>query len=477
MSSCNNDEVLDSSISTKLNEKPIIKKSSFADLLRTNARFSSLINKYGLNSHSNEPVLAARGENSEKFTVDTSMVKEVISDGYNSFTMSIRRDSISPNYFENLVVQIDSLGNEEAYIIKYNHNGNIGVKNEHNERYVGGTIDLFLLVTDSTGEESKQIACNPVLVVYCNWHGIHVAGPQCYIEAENDPDRLFTVWESPSDCEVSSAGGDGGAIAPSSHTNNPIVMYGTGASNPDNGGGPITAPVVNDYLLLLGYLGEDNLSSEAIFWMQHNGNADEVGAIMDFILVNSPLDQSTLDSLLTLIENISGNETIVEGPDIPIEDIVGYLSCFDKNSDAQITVYADQSDPNNPNSDYWASLSVGHSFVTITQGNKTLSFGFYPESGVGYFSPSDGIMGNNENHDYDVSVSLSINSEILTAVIDHTIDFADSSYSLQSNNCTDFAIEVSNIVGLDVPASECRGNYVIGAGSTPGKFGEYLEPV
>lgn len=42
--------------------------------------------------------------------------------------------------------------------------------------------------------------------------------------------------------------------------------------------------------------------------MQHNGNADEVSEIMDYVLNNSPLDQTTEDFILDTLEDLANND-------------------------------------------------------------------------------------------------------------------------------------------------------------------------
>lgn len=53
------------------------------------------------------------------FTISDKPAKVIEMNGDISYTFLIERDSIDTNFFENLVVQTDSLDNTEAYIIKY----------------------------------------------------------------------------------------------------------------------------------------------------------------------------------------------------------------------------------------------------------------------------------------------------------------------------------------------------------------------
>ncbi|CAM1360641.1 hypothetical protein [Tenacibaculum xiamenense] len=45
-------------------------------------------------------------------------------------------------------------------------------------------------------------------------------------------------------------------------------------------------------------------------------------------------------------------------------------------------------------------------------------------------------------------------------------------YNLNSNNCTDFAIQVATLCGINLP--DPQGSWSGGSGSTPGAFGEAI---
>lgn len=68
--------------------------------------------------------------------------------------------------------------------------------------------------------------------------------------------------------------------------------------------------------------------------------------------------------------SIAGTLTMPPPPETPISDMKKFLSCFDKNQSANLTVYAEKT----------TTTSPGHAFIEIKQGNNTMIFGFYPKT-------------------------------------------------------------------------------------------------
>ena len=223
-----------------------------------------------------------------------------------------------------------------------------------------------------------------------------------------------------------------------------------------------------------------NLSPE-LSQLYDNLTPTQQSSIEDFIEDNNSSYEEYWDAKSfaeEVIEAIANEEVLVEGPDFPIYDLEEYLDVFDTSptSQASITIYVDQPNPDLPNLPVAPSSGVGHSFISITQGNNTVNYGFYPaeDCGFGWPNPSDGQMGNDENHVFDVSVSVDIDGSTLQTLITHSLSFANTDYILEDMNCTDFALSIANIIGLNISDTDISGSFVIGNGSTPGKFGEFL---
>lgn len=159
-----------------------------------------------------------------------------------------------------------------------------------------------------------------------------------------------------------------------------------------------------------------------------------------------------------------------------ISNITDYLKCFNVNQGATLTIYADQ--PTTNSSATWSvSLSgpdVGHTFISISQNGIIRTLGYYPMPNT--INPAAGnitstsLLRNNENHHYDVSASISITGTQLSTIINNITSYS-STYNLNTNNCTDFGISLSNSVGMNI--SDTSGTWPFGGnGSNPGNLGQ-----
>lgn len=175
------------------------------------------------------------------------------------------------------------------------------------------------------------------------------------------------------------------------------------------------------------------------------------------------------------------------GPDVTITNMTQYLSIFNTSLPAEITIYADQ--PKTGTHNLTSSTErVGHTFISIKQGTKIRSFGFYPESTLGALIPNfitpdpndffstSGAFGNDEGHNFDVSLTTSITSTQLSNTITAIITLFQSEpyYNLASANCTDLGIQIfENATNIDVPS--CESPRIYFDGQSPGTLGEVIK--
>ncbi|MCK7559477.1 hypothetical protein MKQ70_32705 [Chitinophaga sedimenti] len=149
----------------------------------------------------------------------------------------------------------------------------------------------------------------------------------------------------------------------------------------------------------------------------------------------------------------------VESP--PPGDIVSlteFLKCFNQSQAAKFTIYADQPIPNTrmviKHNLLTNETDVGHAFVTIEQtinGNTIKrSFGYYPSTMV-TAGNQQAIMAirDDATHPYDVALSADITSAQLTDII-AAAKSATSMYHLTNYNCTNYAITLANLAGMDL---------------------------
>ena len=120
---------------------------------------------------------------------------------------------------------------------------------------------------------------------------------------------------------------------------------------------------------------------------------------------------------------------------------------------------------------------MGHTFISLshsTGGNtNTLVFGLYPLDGANPLSPeTDRAIVDDGGHDYNVSYSFDLTCSDFNMILQEAIQIQGSNYNLNSNNCTDFGINLGNSIDLSIPDSQ--GTWGVGGGSNPGDLGEDL---
>lgn len=169
-------------------------------------------------------------------------------------------------------------------------------------------------------------------------------------------------------------------------------------------------------------------------------------------------------------------QIVIAGPANVITNLKDYLKCFNLAIGATFTIYVDQPTANSSSS--WSGApndpDVGHTFIAIQQGDIRRVFGYYPRTNVNpVTSPSDpSAFGNDQGHTFDVAVSVPINASQLQTIINSSVNSSTSTYNLNSFNCTDFAIKMANLAGLNLQDS--YGTWPGGGGSNPGQLGQNI---
>jgi hypothetical protein len=211
--------------------------------------------------------------------------------------------------------------------------------------------------------------------------------------------------------------------------------------------------------------------------------------LIDLAIANNynsnPIEE--LSEIIDILDdgNINGQQVVV-APDTPITNMTQYLSIFNTSIGATITIYADQP-VNNTDRIISPNDGVGHAFISIQQGTKVVSLGFYPQSSPGSiipntltldptdFFPTAGAFGNDGGHDYDVSLSVPINAAALANLINGITNVANSNplYNLGSLNCTDMAILFfESGTNINIPSCESPS---IWSGQTSRTLGQILK--
>jgi uncharacterized membrane protein YgcG len=240
------------------------------------------------------------------------------------------------------------------------------------------------------------------------------------------------------------------------------------------------------------FLTEKQSAAKSIgaYLVKNNSSSGSVGFVKEMlnqsIQTGSPETVQEIIDIIDIIDDgvINGQQVVV-GPNTPITNMAEYLKCFNPYLPATITIYADQP-VTGSHQIISTSERVGHAFISITQGTKVRTLGFYPQGSVGSIIPNTlslqpndflstpGVFGNDQGHPYDVSLSLPLNPSGLASVINGITSIAENNpqYNIGSMNCTDLAIIIFNSqVIMDIPNSESPS---VWSGQTPGTLGEVI---
>lgn len=190
----------------KYAEKIKIRESSL-DKLLGEGKFLTAYSKVYANRDKSRTAMEAQ----YNFTIVPHGAK-VIEDGTKtSYTFKITREISNPDFFENLVINVDSLEQPSAYLLKYTPS-EPSHPSSHNSFTFKGDIKLTPIVYD-VSEMGKDIVCHTATIMMCNepWTNggstePHAATAQC-----NNPNHLFSVTTTT--CDVVAGGGSMGAGA------------------------------------------------------------------------------------------------------------------------------------------------------------------------------------------------------------------------------------------------------------------------
>ena len=98
----------------------------------------------------------------------------------------------------------------------------------------------------------------------------------------------------------------------------------------------------------------------------------------------------------------------------------------------------------------WSTGSPGHSFIQLSKSsggiNVQQNFGFYPKVGwktLGPY-PTDSKVVDNGGHEYNASLTQSINGNQFQAKVSRMEAIQDVDYDITEWNCTNFALDIFN---------------------------------
>src|SRR5690606_26996304 len=132
---------------------------SFSDL-SSDQDFNNAFGK--VSSVRNKQTTALKHSN---FTIDTTSIKKINYGNNITYTMFIKRSEFNENYFENLILKIDSLKNIEAYIVKYTLNSPLEYYSEHESFSIDAEPEITRITLENT--DNLIIARITSISIYC----------------------------------------------------------------------------------------------------------------------------------------------------------------------------------------------------------------------------------------------------------------------------------------------------------------------
>jgi hypothetical protein len=510
--SCENDDVSQKEPSTQIQPDFVVKKLNFKELKNNTKAFEKL-----QEAEAKSTTHLGRGLFDENFGVfvDTTNIVMIQEGNNHSFTFRIINDN-SENEIKNLVLSSSTGLTYRAYIATYASTAeevnNILTNEMLTEIAPTSIIELGLSSRNGIGGDGAD--CIDFYKVTESFY--RNAAGNIIIDSGGDlgndcvgmswPEE-FVILRLDHDC-MSDSGGNFGTTNPGGQYGPPLNPGNTGGggSNPSSSDPLLTTPLlpfaIKDFVITLSpekRLAYNSLSVETkqdflnFFQLDRSYEAFEYAeSLLDYLILNnySPEAEEEISNILDLLDDgkINGEAVLVE-PDVTITNMTQYLIIFNTSLPAEITIYADQ--PKTGTHNLTSSTErVGHTFISIKQGTKIRSFGFYPESTLGALIPNfitpdpndffstSGAFGNDEGHNFDVSLTTSITSTQLSNTITAIITLFQSEpyYNLASANCTDLGIQIfENATNIDVP--NCESPRIYFDGQSPGTLGEVIRTI
>jgi hypothetical protein len=397
------------------------------------------------------------------FYIDTEDGKLIEKDGKLFYTFPMFRES--EEKLENVVFTTKSNGDLEAYLVKYNLTPEQYLTSASNE-------NITAQYAKFTGD---QMCINFIseTTIYPNCdqpNGLHSNGKRC------EGQIIVTSIEF---CTNTGGGGSdtaGGTTSGNSSSGNGTIGQNGPLGGGSGGGVPtdigeiitVTIPLSQQQINIRNFI--TSLNEEQSDWY-FSQEPEVTTSIIAYLVQNNFSIESENIVKDFISSNINGLPIIIS-PDNPISDINSFLSCVNKNGTATVTVYCLQPIKNSASA--YSNTFVGHTFISIKQGNIKKVIGFYPQSNwiTPIYNTSSGVLGNDSGESYNASVSINVNSVQLTNIVNYIIGHSSSQYNLNNYNCTDFAIAIGNLAGLNLP--DAYGTWPGGGGSNPGTLGQHI---
>lgn len=202
-------------------------------------------------------------------------------------------------------------------------------------------------------------------------------------------------------------------------------------------------------------------------------------------IVNPPIEMSD-DTEEGLVRDFITDSTDTKQSEIvsqPIENN-DITECFNDGKKAVgygLMVHVKQ--PTAGKRKVFASFSnVGHTFVTLIKFNAdsttlSRSFGFYPRkdnllSATPLIPSATSVFKDDSQHEWDEVVGKFITKRKFDKIIKLVKEYRCKKYNLNSNNCTDFGLDIAAIAGIKI--KETVSSWPLGKGNNPANAGQSI---
>lgn len=188
------------------------------------------------------------------------------------------------------------------------------------------------------------------------------------------------------------------------------------------------------------------------------------------------------------LSTFSRNRTIFDfngnGPIVNVREVTNCFRQAGSGTNRSVTIYVEQ--PFEGSASRWNMFNgrakVGHTFIKLSMtkydGQKIEKIiGYYPKNeSVNPISgdhTDEGAFRNDNNRTYDISVTIkNVSPYNFSQVLSYLDRKQNTTYNLNSQNCTDIGLEVARKAGRILPDPQVT--WPFGGGSCPGSFGEAL---
>ena len=216
-------------------EKISIRNSTF-DMLLKEEQFITALSRLNKGKQKKGSTAKTVMEDTHGFSIMPDIAKVIKDGSYTSYTFQIKREISNPDFFENLVIRIDSLNQANAYLVKYTPTAPLTPSEEHHSFHFKGTVNITQIEYDIT-PTAKELNCVTATVWMCNqaWTAGGSTEPHVATQYCNDSSHLFSVTTV--DCSMSIGGGGNSGAGGSGDGGFGGGLGGDGGSTGGNTGG------------------------------------------------------------------------------------------------------------------------------------------------------------------------------------------------------------------------------------------------